>query len=120
MIFRPERFLETEGLNPEADPHKFVFGFGRRICPGRVLADQALFLNVSQSLAVFNIERGAAKGGNEVSQLRFTPGVISHPEPFEASITPRSSHHEGLIRSIEETFPWKQGDGELLKNLERP
>ncbi|KAH6995360.1 cytochrome P450 [Ilyonectria destructans] len=120
MIFRPERFLETEGLNPETDPHKFVFGFGRRICPGRVLADQALFLNVSQSLAVFNIKGSAAKGENEVSQLRFTPGVISHPEPFEASITPRSSHHEDLIRSIEETFPWKQGDGEILKNLERP
>ncbi|KAH8684944.1 putative cytochrome P450 oxidoreductase OrdA-like protein [Ilyonectria robusta] len=119
MTFRPERFLETEGLNPETDPHKFVFGFGRRICPGRVLADQALFLNVSQSLAVFNIEGSVTKRGNAVSQLRFTPGVISRPEPFEASITPRSSHHEDLIRSIEKTFPWKQGDGELLKTLER-
>ncbi|KAH7142853.1 cytochrome P450 [Dactylonectria estremocensis] len=119
MTFRPERFLETEGLNPETDPHKLVFGFGRRICPGRVLADQALFLNVSQSLAVFNIERRAAKRGDDVSQLRFTPGVISHPEPFDASIKPRSPHHEGLIRSIEETFPWKTGDGELLKRFGR-
>lgn len=118
MTFKPERFLETEGLNPETDPHKFVFGFGRRICPGRVLADEALFLNISQSLAVFNIDRRAANGG-EGSRLQFTSGVISHPEPFGASIKPRSPHHEGMIRSIEETFPWTKGDGEVLKRLER-
>jgi cytochrome P450 len=29
--FRPERFL---GPSPQLDPHKFVFGFGRRACPG--------------------------------------------------------------------------------------
>jgi cytochrome P450 len=29
--FRPERFL---GPSPQVDPHKFVFGFGRRACPG--------------------------------------------------------------------------------------
>lgn len=32
--FRPERFL---GAEPQMDPKKFVFGFGRRVCPGTSL-----------------------------------------------------------------------------------
>ncbi len=28
--FRPERFIQTEGKEPEMNPHKMVFGFGRR------------------------------------------------------------------------------------------
>ena len=39
--FRPERFM---GSNPEMDPHALVFGFGRRVCPGRELADTSLWL----------------------------------------------------------------------------
>jgi cytochrome P450 len=29
--FNPERFL---GPEPELDPRKYIFGFGRRKCPG--------------------------------------------------------------------------------------
>ncbi|KAJ3560510.1 hypothetical protein NP233_g10793 [Leucocoprinus birnbaumii] len=36
MSFNPSRFL---GSNPEQDPRQICFGFGRRICPGRVLAE---------------------------------------------------------------------------------
>jgi hypothetical protein len=117
MTFEPERFLATEGHDPEADPHKFSFGFGRRICPGRVLADQALFLNISQTLAVFSIGKRIIDGKEISPKMKFTAGVISHPKPFEASIKPRSSHHEALIRSIEQTYPWQKGDGEALKRL---
>ncbi len=28
--FRPERFIRMEGKEPEMNPHKMVFGFGRR------------------------------------------------------------------------------------------
>ncbi|KAG1907794.1 cytochrome P450 [Suillus fuscotomentosus] len=31
LEFRPERFL---GSSPQLDPRKFIFGFGRRRCPG--------------------------------------------------------------------------------------
>ncbi|KAF5007397.1 hypothetical protein FDECE_6283 [Fusarium decemcellulare] len=118
MAFRPERFLATETHVPETDPHKFVFGFGRRICPGRVLADQALFLNISQSLAVFNIGEDVSRGNTPNSAVKFTPGVISHPEPFQASIKVRSPAHEELLRRIEEKFPWQKGDGEALEKVE--
>ncbi|KAE8138727.1 cytochrome P450 [Aspergillus pseudotamarii] len=40
----PERFL---GDNPELDPHTIAFGFGRRICSGRLLADSTVFLRIA-------------------------------------------------------------------------
>ena len=37
MAFKPERFLGDE---PQQEPNLLVFGFGKRICPGRFLADK--------------------------------------------------------------------------------
>lgn len=62
MALMPERYLETKGREIAPDPEQFVFGFGRRICPGRNLALNALFLNIAQSLAVFNITKGVRDG----------------------------------------------------------
>ncbi|KAH7192845.1 cytochrome P450 [Fusarium flagelliforme] len=113
MTFKPERFLPTDGTEPEQDPHAFVFGFGRRVCPGRVLADNALFLNMAQSLAVFNI----TKNKGDTKEVSFTPGIVSHPSPFQASITPRSAHHERLIRSLEQKHPWETSDSHILDSM---
>lgn len=33
--FIPERFLDSEGVLTDDDPTHFIFGFGRRICPGK-------------------------------------------------------------------------------------
>ncbi|KAK0185227.1 cytochrome P450 [Armillaria mellea] len=41
--FNPDRFIRTETKEPELDPYTMVFGFGRRICPGRMLADSLDF-----------------------------------------------------------------------------
>ncbi|KAJ4005762.1 hypothetical protein NW752_011090 [Fusarium irregulare] len=113
MSFKPERFLPTDGTEPEQDPHAFVFGFGRRVCPGRVLADNALFLNIAQSLAVFNI----TKEKGDTREAFFTPGIVSHPSPFKASITPRSAHHERMIRSLEQKHPWETSDSHILDSM---
>ena len=38
--FRPERFIRDGKLDPSVqDPVSFIFGFGRRICPGMGFAD---------------------------------------------------------------------------------
>lgn len=52
FMFKPERFM---GPNPNPDP-TFIFGFGRRICPGRFLAQESLFIDVASLLATFNIK----------------------------------------------------------------
>lgn len=116
MSFKPERFLATNGHDPAPDPHTFVFGFGRRICPGRILVDNTLYLTIAQSLAVLNIGKNTEDGEVE-REIRFTPGVVSHPEPFKATIKPRSNQHEKLIRSIEQTFPWQESDAMVLKSM---
>jgi len=117
MTFKPERFLSIDGHEPEPDPHRFVFGFGRRICPGRILADNALFLNIAQSLAVFNVSKALENGKEAMPVIKFEPGVVSHPAPYKTKITPRSAHHESLIRSIEKTHPWQESDGSILEGI---
>ncbi|KAL2871204.1 cytochrome P450 [Aspergillus lucknowensis] len=100
-IFNPGRFL---GESPELDPHTIAFGFGRRICPGRLLADSTIFLSIAQSLAVFDVR----KDGENSARAEFLPGVISHPVPFKLKITPRSKAHEELIRAVEIEHPWEE------------
>lgn len=115
--FRPERFLSGQDQESALDPHKIVFGFGRRICPGRILADNALFINVAQSLAVFDIRKPVVDGKEVDPTVKMTPGIVSHPEPFDTSIKPRSAHHERLIRSLEQTYPWEESDGKILESM---
>ncbi|KAK7745701.1 hypothetical protein SLS62_009667 [Diatrype stigma] len=115
LSFKPERFL---GPAPEQDPHTFVFGFGRRVCPGRILADNALYLNVARSLAVFDVSKPLGEDGREVEPvIKMEPGVVSHPAPFRTEIKPRSAHHENLIRATEETHPWEESDGKVLESV---
>ncbi|EIW53210.1 cytochrome P450 [Trametes versicolor FP-101664 SS1] len=54
--FNPDRFLKDgEFFTGALDPHSYIFGFGRRICPGRHLADASLFLACASILYAFNI-----------------------------------------------------------------
>ncbi|KAE8385720.1 cytochrome P450 [Aspergillus alliaceus] len=106
--FKPERYL---GDKPELDPHLPLFGFGRRICPGRHMADSTMFLTIAQSLAVFNIKK---KGD---VKPEFLPGVVSHPKPFSFETTPRSAAHEALIRAVEVEHPWEESHAKQLENL---
>lgn len=115
MAFNPERFL---GENPELDSKLYCFGFGRRICPGRVLADSSVWLTIAQSLAAFNIKKALDKDGKEIEpKVEFTPGIISHPVPFQCTIKPRSKEHEDLIRKVEVDYPWEESDAKALESV---
>ncbi|KFA66345.1 hypothetical protein S40285_01293 [Stachybotrys chlorohalonatus IBT 40285] len=116
-VFRPERFLPTDGREPPLDPRSYVFGFGRRLCPGQYLAENALFLNISQTLAVFNISKKVVDGKVIEPVISFSPGGISHPKPFANDIRPRSAHHEKLIRSLEDKYPWRESDKKIMDSL---
>ena len=55
--FDPARFLLPDGqLNPEMPDPLEGFGYGRRICPGRYLAQDILFIAISNILAAFSID----------------------------------------------------------------
>ena len=113
MEFKPERFLETEGRDPEMDPHMLAFGFGRRICPGREFADISLYLNIAMSLSVFNITK--PPGSN--LEARFTASMLSHPEEFKVDIIARSIKAESLIRSVEVEHPYEASDSEAFMGV---
>ncbi|KAJ5925569.1 hypothetical protein N7454_008208 [Penicillium verhagenii] len=117
MVFKPERFLEMDGQSPEMDPSGFVFGFGRRICPGRILADSTVWLSVAKSLAAFKISKSVENDVEVDLKPEFQPGVISHPVPYTLQVTPRSAAHEELILLVEQEHPWEEGDGSELDNV---
>lgn len=64
--FDPSRFL---GPNPEKDPREVCFGFGRRVCPGSVLAQASLYITAAMSLAVFDISKKVDERGNVIEPL---------------------------------------------------
>jgi len=116
--FKPERFLGIDDRAPERDPRDLAFGFGRRICPGKELADPSLFLSVAMTLAVFDITKSKDAKGCEVEpRYEYTPGVISHPKEFKCSITPRSEKAIALVHSVQHEHPFEPSDSDKLANL---
>jgi hypothetical protein len=53
--FKPERFINLDGSLRDDPVLTTVFGFGKRICPGRHLADATIFIIIASLLSVFNI-----------------------------------------------------------------
>ena len=60
--FNPDRFIAADGKPARRDPHEIVFGFGRRACPGKHVADATLFISVSSILATLQISKAIENG----------------------------------------------------------
>ncbi|RAL13463.1 cytochrome P450 [Aspergillus homomorphus CBS 101889] len=129
--FRPERFLPTSAAaaaatggaagetgSEQRDPHFLIFGFGRRVCPGRNLADANVFLTIAQALTVFRIRAPEQQSVGKEWKPVFLPGVISHPVPAGLRIEPRSERHRELVREVERVFPWEESHAGELEGLE--
>ncbi|KAI0043715.1 cytochrome P450 [Auriscalpium vulgare] len=97
--FMPERYIVDGHLDFSAnDPSRYAFGFGRRICPGKDFAEDALWLLIARLLAVYHFETAEA-GVPDVSE--FSSGALSHPPPFSCSIKPRSESYVKLVLALE-------------------
>ncbi|KAK5996243.1 Multifunctional cytochrome P450 monooxygenase [Cladobotryum mycophilum] len=114
--FVPERFLEPRN---EQDPRTWMYGFGRRVCPGRYLAESVMFLTFTHILATCIISKARDNEGREiVPKLEPNPGMTCHISAFPYEITPRSKRHTELIQNIEQEHPWEQSDSIYLEGLE--
>ncbi|PFH50357.1 hypothetical protein AMATHDRAFT_145202 [Amanita thiersii Skay4041] len=96
LEFKPERYMVENDL---PKPRDVVFGFGRRICPGRHFADNAIYTVISYIVATLRINRVKDEDGNEViPPAKFTNGFVRHCQPFPCKISPRSEKIQELLR----------------------
>ncbi|TFK83976.1 CyP450 monooxygenase [Polyporus arcularius HHB13444] len=102
-VFRPERFIQYGKLNSDVrDPYEFVFGYGRRICPGRYFGDAALFINIAAMLHVFDITPPVDDNGKEIKiEPRMLDCVVSRPKDSRCRIEPRGPWAETLIHTAD-------------------
>ena len=103
--FIPERWLaENPPSEPSIDvcgfhtsalkdlPH-IGFGWGRRICTGRFVARNQLFIQMARMLWAFDVDAGVVdeKTGrrHKVDDMDCTEGFVTLPKPFRAVMRPR-------------------------------
>jgi len=102
--FVPGRYLELqEGTEPypHRDGHS-AFGWGRRICPGKQLAENSLFISITRILWGFDIKKAidpVTGKEDEYNIFAYTDGFNSKPQPFRCVIEPRSEQIREVIES---------------------
>ncbi|CAE6442780.1 unnamed protein product [Rhizoctonia solani] len=93
--FDPSRYLKPL---PDPDPRKYIFGFGRRVCPGQHIANNATWIMCAGILSVFDLQPGPELltrveelGGRSSQQLYklFQPYLVYDPLPFQCNFVPR-------------------------------
>ncbi|KAI0056532.1 cytochrome P450 [Artomyces pyxidatus] len=98
--FKPERFLMPDGRVKEDATLTAVFGFGKRICPGRHLVESTLFIVAASLMATYTIGKAKDPQGNEIPVDGTYTGatILSFPKEFKCSVVARSNKAEELIR----------------------
>lgn len=108
--FVPERWMAEEG-GPDMDTSGHAvdlcglnttvvrdlpqtgFGFGRRICTGRNIARNQLFIQMARMLWAFDVEAGVVDDAtgrrHPVHDMDCTEGFVTLPKPFRAEMRPR-------------------------------
>jgi cytochrome P450 len=99
--FDPSRHLTVDGKLKDPFVNHFVFGHGRRICPGRWFAENSLWTAVSAILAVLRIDYAKDSNGDRIEvKPEFSTGLVIHPEPFQCSFESVNTAREGHLRAM--------------------
>ncbi|KAJ3557244.1 hypothetical protein NM688_g1574 [Phlebia brevispora] len=137
--FRPERHLDDSGelVDPTPGIHTqghLSYGAGRRhvsisnslsshldflwlntgarICVGKDVANQALFMDFATLLWAFNIMKAKDENGEPITPSLsdcVDEGLVFRPVPFKCSITPRFGEVGDLVRSATATYVGTNG-----------
>lgn len=97
--YRPERFMKDGKIDEDVmNPRSAVFGFGRRICPGRYFAEAEVWLMMATLLHCFDIFPAQDADGHDVYPAEDVVGsLIVAPKKFECKIVPRSEGKKALV-----------------------
>ncbi|KAG1846165.1 cytochrome P450 [Suillus tomentosus] len=97
--FIPERFIDINGALTADDPAQYIFGFGRRICPGRYTAVASVWSAIVTMLATLDISSAKDDQSKVVNFTPiFIPGVCRCPAIFPCNISARSHIHSDLVQ----------------------
>jgi len=102
--FLPERYLEKvePALAKRRDPRSYVFGFGRRRCPGVNLVESSVWLLITTALATLDISKAKDDFGNIIEpKVDFNNAVFRLPDKFQCDIRPRSEHALKALREAD-------------------
>ncbi|KAJ3002825.1 hypothetical protein NUW54_g5637 [Trametes sanguinea] len=98
--FRPERWLKADKQDIR-HPLNVAFGFGRRICPGRLLAEELAFTAIALLLSSFDISCAHDDNGDPIVPApEQTNGSIIFPLPFRCHIRPRNDRAQERVEEF--------------------
>ncbi|KAK7453396.1 hypothetical protein VKT23_011659 [Stygiomarasmius scandens] len=100
--FRPERHLDEHGhLKDETSEGHSTYGFGQRICAGRHVANNGLYIQIAMILWTLRLEAPLDNNGNPLKpdvNAEDSNGIFNRPPPFKVIATPRSQDAEAIIQ----------------------
>ncbi|KDQ13006.1 hypothetical protein BOTBODRAFT_111951 [Botryobasidium botryosum FD-172 SS1] len=94
--FMPERWLKNKEQGN--DIRLFVFGEGRRVCPGQVVSERSLFIVMATLLWSFHVRQDPF-APIDASPERFTDTVTSHALPYSALFEARDNSVPVMIEN---------------------
>ncbi|KAG1737190.1 cytochrome P450 [Suillus lakei] len=93
--FMPERFLDCQW---SVDPAAYVFGSGRRVCPGWYTVDATLWFAIATMLATVDFSFAKDDQGKVIDFTpQFTTGLTHSAAVFPCDISPRSHIHSEFV-----------------------
>ncbi|KZW03028.1 cytochrome P450 [Exidia glandulosa HHB12029] len=98
-LFQPERYLRDGIIDPAApDPSGAAFGYGRRVCPGRHVADAELWMMIATVLSCFDISPSKKADGTDIiPSSTMCSGVVSMLGEFPCKMELRDEAKRQLI-----------------------
>nr|CAD7571450.1 unnamed protein product [Timema californicum] len=84
-VFRPQRFLDTEGKFVK-DDWMIPFGMGKRLCIGESLARTSLFIFFASLMQEFSF---SLPKGDPLPSTKALPGFTAVFQPFKVNVTHR-------------------------------
>ncbi|RPD59286.1 cytochrome P450 [Lentinus tigrinus ALCF2SS1-7] len=109
--FKPDRHIGSDGkLAPSPPDTKeeghVSFGFGRRICVGRHLGRNSLFLNIASVLWMFTVKAPLGPDGQEVvcTEKSVDMGLVVRPQEYDYRFELRIPDAEEILNSHEEVL----------------
>ncbi|KAJ6462824.1 cytochrome P450, partial [Mycena vulgaris] len=98
--FIPDRFLPRKSGFTVQDPFTYAFGFGSRVCPGKFLAENSLYISIACLVHSFTFGPPRNDDGVEIPvRPTWKSSFTSFPNRFRCEIKPRMQDKVSLINN---------------------